>query len=1088
MRWMTSISLVGKLLLLVLVPTVAFLFYLVSDLTHTFQQRETANETKVLTAFALDTGALLHEIQKERGFTCGYMGSGHVLFARQLADQRRLVDRMITRYYENLAFLITHHRSPSIWHAAEEIGKWLEELSFSRNEVDLQSISCTDAVRWYEKVSLSVIDFTHQLKVYVSHAGVNQALSIYELFLRYKDVVASERGLIIGILASNSTAITHYKQINEQMAIQRELLEAFNESATPEDREAYDQLSQFQSFGQVNEMEKEIIRAFEEDAESHRLTPAAWYQTMSQKIDLLQQLEFKLAARVLHQARNLGHEASLQMFWVTLFAVFLILALFVVSRVLIRDIMQTVLLNREQSVRLASQKQQLDTIFSSMVDGLLTIDHQGNITQANGAILKMCDTTESEILGKSVSCLFSLHHENDRSILPTRERMERIYDRNEGQFVQFIQQAPIPLLVLQFPEGRIHDEIILVNGRLLSLLGYHLDELQGKPVSLLLESHQWLQLHQWVQKREGTHSILTRWKARNGQMVKSFVNVEPVTWMAEPHLVLAVRTEGVMDRDLLKMTVFGQFLEGDSSHEIQKMLRGPDGTELPVLVSSAYLERRDKMSGSVLAVHDISDYLSAQEEKMANVAKDEFLASMSHELRTPLTSIIGNSELLASDEVDAERKMMIRSIQVSGQSQLALVNDILDLSKIGSGKFTIDETPFDLLGLIRDIEHMHALRANDSGIRFTIEQHFTETHQLMGDRQRIGQILTNLIGNAIKFTGSGGKVSLDVSVKAQRELVFTVTDSGIGMSPDTLGRLFQRFDQANETISTRFGGTGLGLFISRSLAELMKGTITVESEEGKGSSFSLIIPYQRSDLTVDGPNNRQGEEYGGDVVIHGHALLAEDTAELQFLICRMLKRLGLTVEVANNGKEAAERAMRQPFDIIFMDMQMPVMNGIEATRLLRAHRVLTPIIALTANAMQKHRDQFFEAGCNGFVAKPIDTGQLRRSVMDVLQVGSGMAHSPAPPEPEEEVDDELMSIFRGSAAAYKHQLEEALAHETWKQVKEVAHPIKGSGSSFGFPVLTEKARAVCDAYDNDQLDQLPELTQVLIVELDSILG
>jgi len=362
----------------------------------------------------------------------------------------------------------------------------------------------------------------------------------------------------------------------------------------------------------------------------------------------------------------------------------------------------------------------------------------------------------------------------------------------------------------------------------------------------------------------------------------------------------------------------------------------------------------------------------------ANQVKDEFLASMSHELRTPLTSIIGNSEFIAEKVDDQEIKELISSVEVAGRGQLALVNDILDMSKIESGKFTIDEHPYNLSALLQDVEHVLATRAHDAQLELVFEQTSREEHLLLGDGQRIRQILINLIGNAIKFTDTG-TVSLTTHTDGNH-LFFTVKDSGIGMSPEILDRLFQRFEQADGSTSRRFGGSGLGLFISLNLAEMMGGTIDVSSQEEVGSIFELILPYRPSELWEKREKKRSYNSSVLDQKLSGYVLVAEDTPELQLLERRILEGMGLTVTTANNGKEAIDLASSQSFDLILMDMQMPEIDGIEATKMLRSENNQTPIVALTANVMQKHRDAFYEAGCDGFIAKPIDKQELKREL------------------------------------------------------------------------------------------------------------
>ncbi|MBT3197440.1 MAG: response regulator, partial [Gammaproteobacteria bacterium] len=338
---------------------------------------------------------------------------------------------------------------------------------------------------------------------------------------------------------------------------------------------------------------------------------------------------------------------------------------------------------------------------------------------------------------------------------------------------------------------------------------------------------------------------------------------------------------------------------------------------------------------------------SLEEVYRANQARDDFLATMSHELRTPLSTIIGNSELLAEEERSKERLKMIETIEAAGRSQLALVNDILDMSKIESGKFTIDEAPFDLSVLMQDIYHMFELRMRDAGLEFVVEEGREEPYLLLGDGARIGQVLVNLVGNAIKFTETG-RITLS-SWSEGEYLLFSVEDTGVGISPEALDNLFQRFEQADSSNSRLFGGSGLGLFISESLASLMGGEMDASSLVGQGSKFQLRLPYRRSDQPV---KRKSSTKRSGSVLQEqcgGRVLVVEDTLELQLLEQRILEAMGVEVIVANNGREAvdlvAEQPSASPFDLILMDMQMPVMDGIEATQTLRTAGCQTPIVA-----------------------------------------------------------------------------------------------------------------------------------------------
>ncbi len=319
---------------------------------------------------------------------------------------------------------------------------------------------------------------------------------------------------------------------------------------------------------------------------------------------------------------------------------------------------------------------------------------------------------------------------------------------------------------------------------------------------------------------------------------------------------------------------------------------------------------------------------------------------------------------------------------------MALVNDILDISKIESGKFTINEGPYNLQLLLFDLEQMLLIRAKERGIELKFELGSEEPWLLMGDVQRISQILVNLIGNAIKFTEDGW-----VKVKAghqRKRLLFEVIDTGIGIPQDKQEILFQRYEQVGAETASQYGGSGLGLFISRNLATMMGGTITVDSSERSGSTFLLDIPYvpteQHAEAVMMDVSARTypSADTSGEL-FEGEVLVAEDNLALQLLERRILEKCGIKVTVVGNGAEVIQALNDRTFDLILMDMQMPVMDGLITTQTLRESGITTPVIALTANVLPRHRKQFEEAGCDGFIAKPIDKEELFHALRKYLR-------------------------------------------------------------------------------------------------------
>ncbi|HIJ33146.1 MAG TPA: response regulator [Gammaproteobacteria bacterium] len=424
----------------------------------------------------------------------------------------------------------------------------------------------------------------------------------------------------------------------------------------------------------------------------------------------------------------------------------------------------------------------------------------------------------------------------------------------------------------------------------------------------------------------------------------------------------------------------------------------------------------------------------------------------------------------------------METIDISGRGLLALINDILDLSKIEAGKFVVEQTDYDFNLLVDEMEKTFSAVAKESSLQFRIQVEKPFEQQFIGDGRRVSQVMINLLSNAFKFTDKGG---ITLSVWVNEQLHFSVEDSGIGMSPEVLDRLFKPFEQADQTISRRYGGTGLGLHISWSLVELMGGSIDVHSIEDIGTKFEVILPCRLSDVKV--AEHKEETSLLMSSYFKGRVLVAEDIEELQILVRRMLEMVGVEVTLANNGKEAVELALMQPYDLVLMDMQMPEMDGIEATGLLRQVGFEVPIVALTANVMQQHREQFEEAGCTEFLSKPIDYEALMKVLDSYLQPSDGAVSTINQEVAVAEiVDDELMQLFVERSAVHLERLKEALEKEDWASVRSAAHTVKGSGSTFGHPELTQLGKEVCDHIDHQRLNEVPELVKQLILEMAAL--
>jgi PAS domain S-box-containing protein len=364
----------------------------------------------------------------------------------------------------------------------------------------------------------------------------------------------------------------------------------------------------------------------------------------------------------------------------------------------------------------------------------------------------------------------------------------------------------------------------------------------------------------------------------------------------------------------------------------------------------------------------------------ASRAKSEFLATMSHEIRTPLNGVIGMADLLRTTGLTPQQREHVETIHDSGRMLLALLNDILDLSRIEAGKLELERRPFDLRRALRSLSELWAPSARAKGLAFACEIENGVPQLVEGDEVRVCQILGNLLSNAVKFTAAG-RVELRVARLATREqLRFTVSDTGPGIAADVAARLFEKFSQGDASVTRRHGGAGLGLAISRRLARLMGGDITLESEPSAGASFAVTLAL----ATAAANSNTARSTDAATVAANGlNILIAEDNAVNRKLIALMLEALGHTCTFAEDGEKAVALAAHGGFDVVLMDVQMPVIDGIEAARRIRAlgtEAAHVPVIAVTANAMSGDREKYLAAGMDGYVSKPITIAALAEAL------------------------------------------------------------------------------------------------------------
>jgi CheY-like chemotaxis protein/nitrogen-specific signal transduction histidine kinase len=480
---------------------------------------------------------------------------------------------------------------------------------------------------------------------------------------------------------------------------------------------------------------------------------------------------------------------------------------------------------------------------------------------------------------------------------------------------------------------------------------------------------------------------------------------------------------------------------------------------------------------------DVTELMRAEQDlqaakldaESAAQAKSAFLANMSHELRTPLNAVLGFIHLLQDTGLTAQQQDYLDKAAVSARHLHTAISDILDFSRIEAGRVELETVPFDLRESLDKVSGLLAHWAAEKGLRLSCDLDSELPPLLLGDPQRLGQVLLNLGDNAVKFTEAGAvtfTARLLERAQGRARLRFEVRDTGIGMTEAELGSLFQPFNQADQSSTRRYGGTGLGLAISRRLARLMGGELEVASRAGQGSTFALVLTLQEA--IPERTGRRRSKPVPGTTPLRGRTVLLVEDDKLNLQVAReILRRAGAGVGLAGNGREALERLGQQSFDAVVMDLQMPVMGGLEAARRIRQEPrwAALPILALTADAVAGVRRKVLAAGMNEVIAKPIDPALLVHTLSGLILEVMGAAARQAGQIPGVDLPGTLARLeldadtflrllrrFAADQAAELAALRAALAQGDGPGAMRVAHSLKGAALNLGANAIGAAAR------------------------------
>lgn len=565
--------------------------------------------------------------------------------------------------------------------------------------------------------------------------------------------------------------------------------------------------------------------------------------------------------------------------------------------------------------------------------------------------------------------------------------------------------------------------------------------------------------------------------------------------------------------------IYNAMTMGEKYYEDSEVFWHKAGHSIPIEYTAAPIKNSlGEIEGVVVIFRDISErketeryLLEAKENaEMTMRAKSEFLARMSHEIRTPMNGIIGTASLLESSELTEKQSKFVYTIKNSGESLLIILNEILDFSALESGKISISEQPFDVYHCCCQVYQLFEAPAKEKGLNFELIYDESLPDYIIGDEGRIRQVIINLVNNALKFTDRGSIIIeiqiIDAEATAP-QIKFIVKDSGPGISRKKQNSLFQAFSQNDSSSVRKTGGTGLGLSISKGLVEMMDGSIGLDSIENIGTSFWFTIPLKiPSEQQLLENSNKIIEEkiLLEDTHYDARILLVEDIAVNIFVVTEMLNEFGCTVDKAENGKIATEMYETGKYDLVFMDCQMPVMDGFEAASIIRAEDPNVPIVALTANVLFEEKDKCFESGMNGFVAKPITKEHLAQTLHKWLEdKATVMVTSHHHHDSKHEdiscdfVDFSTLDQFGANAQKvvemtikdsdqFIHDISLAIQENNHEDLKIAAHSLKSVVAQVGASSLSEKAKEIEHLANEKELDNIEDLTQELNIEYQRV--
>ncbi len=736
----------------------------------------------------------------------------------------------------------------------------------------------------------------------------------------------------------------------------------------------------------------------------------------------------------------------------------------------------------KQALQVSQQRHQF--VVQNLSEGIILTDLDGRITFVNKRMEVLTGYTSKEMIGQIAYELFVSPEQ--RNILK-----KNITDRKEGKsndyIIEHIHKSGVKWMgrIIASPYKNSNGKIIGTMGAVTDITAQQLAEIRVRESEIMLRKIIDASLDAIINIDEEGNII-----AWSDQASKIFgYTREETIGKKMGEFIVPPQHREAHDRGMK------HFLKTGEGPVLNKRIEitGYDksGREFPIELSISPIKMDGKYFFSGF-IRDITDRKEAEQElisakqaaEQAQLAEQQFLANMSHEIRTPMNAVIGMTHLLYETDPTEAQKEYLDSLRFSADSLMGIISNILDLSKIEANELEFEKRTFNLLELLKSIQQTFQFKVREKPISVVLDVDSKIKNHLIGDSVRLNQILTNLLGNASKFTNRGTigvKAKLVAATGGQYIIQFQVHDTGIGIEKDNIDKIFENFKQADVKITRKFGGTGLGLTIVKQLVELQGGSIEVESSKGKGSTFNIILPFKDSGVLQTEVSIKEDSELQiSETLKATNLLVVEDNPMNQKLIIRILELWGCQFEIASSGFIALEKTKEKKYDIILMDIHMPEMDGCETTEKIRSNsdnrNQNTTIIALTAAALLDEKNRALESGMNDFLTKPFSPKQLKMHLGKWLNMEMedtpNNSNTQFPQNEILKVDftyllgscqgdhgfvKEMIEIFLKEIPLAMTQLEEELEKKNWTKISEVAHRIKTSYMMVGLNIQKEIA-------------------------------